>query len=482
MESKRARDFTTGSMPRHLLAFAMPMFIGNLLQAAYNTVDSIWVGRYLGPQALAAVSVGFPVIFALIALITGLTLATTTLVSQYYGARLHDKVHATVANSLTLLSILGLGLAGLGYIIRWPLLRLLNAPPDIIETAAVYLGIYMLGLLPTFIYSVSSSILRGLGDSQTPMTFLAAATIMNIILDPIMIFGIGPFPKMGVAGAAWATVISQAFSALLAIMHLIRKMHVADSLRGLLRLDWDLTWLTMKIGLPAGAQQTVMSMGMMVVNSILNRFGSVAVAGAGAGSRIEQFAFMPAMSVGLAVSALVGQNLGAGREDRVEQAVKWGSILAMSITAVVAAVALLIPRVLLASFAKDAAVLAAGSAYLRWSALAFIPLAAMFVVAGVLRGAGDTLPTFFITLASLWLIRIPLVTVLSRTSLGAEGVWAGMAVGPYVGLLLTYLYYRTGKWKGKAVARRAVPSDIGLDGDPDIETGIPLGEDEQLVP
>ena len=213
MQTRGITDFTTGSIPRHLIRFAMPMFLGNLLQAAYNTVDSIWVGRFLGPDSLAAVSVGFPIIFALVALVAGLTMATTTLVSQYYGAKDNQMVSLTIANSMTVMTAAGIVLAVLGYLVRWPMLRLLRAPVNIMDEAATYLGIYMLGLIPTLIYNVSSAILRGLGDSRSPMTFLAAATLTNIVLDPLMIFGIGPFPSMGVAGAAWATVISQTLSA-----------------------------------------------------------------------------------------------------------------------------------------------------------------------------------------------------------------------------------------------------------------------------
>src|SRR5690625_55841 len=188
------RDFTTGSIVRHILAFSWPMFVGNLLQALYNTVDSFWVGRFIGADALGAVSVSFPIIFGLVALIMGLTMATTTMVSQYRGAGDNDNVRATVANSLTLIAVLGLGSMIVGLTFRTHILQLMRTPPEILTHAADYLGIIFFGLIPMFMYNVLSSILRGLGDSQTPVRFLAVAAVLNMIIDPIFIVGLRPHP------------------------------------------------------------------------------------------------------------------------------------------------------------------------------------------------------------------------------------------------------------------------------------------------
>jgi putative MATE family efflux protein len=439
------------------------MLLGNLMQAAYNTVDSIWVGRVLGPQALASVAVGHPIVFAMIALVTGLGVATTALVSQYYGARENDLVRATIANSITLMAVLGVGISLVGYVLRWPLLRVLRAPEDIIYTAATYLGVYAAGFLPTFLYNVASAVLRGLGDSRTPLRFLAYATIMNIILDPIFIFGLGPLPRMGVAGAAWATVISQSFAAVAALIYLVKPSRLIDASWHLLSLDARLTRATIRIGVPAGAQQTLVSLGMMAVMSLVNRFGSATTAAFGTGNRIDQFAFMPSVSIGLAVTALVGQNLGAGRDDRVPLIVRWGLALACSITGVVALVALAFPRILVSLFTTDAEVLSIGSSYLRHLGVAYVGFAAYHVLTGVMRGAGDTMPTFFITLAGLWLVRIPLAAYLSSSSaLGTRGIWIAMTVGYFVALGLGYTYYRTGRWKTRTMIRRSqIPDGPG---------------------
>jgi putative MATE family efflux protein len=369
VQNKQITDFTEGSILRHLIVFSVPMLLGNLLQALYNTVDSIWVGRFLGPHALAAVSVGFPIIFALIAMVNGITMATTILVSQYFGAQQHERLVRTITNSLILLTVLGLMISVIGVAFRRPLLELINTPPEIIDMAAEYLAIFMAGLIGMFLYNVASAVLRGLGDSRTPLRFLAYATILNIILDPLFIFGVGPIPKMGVAGVALATIIAQGISALVSLRYLYVKSGLLQYEPGMFRIDWDLTALTFRIGLPAGIQQVLVSLSAVVVNSIVNSFGATVIAGFGAASRLDQFAFLPSMTMGLAVSALVGQNLGAGKPERVAETVKWSAILASSITAIVSVIAILRPDILMVLFTQDEAVLAEGSRYLRYVSL-----------------------------------------------------------------------------------------------------------------
>ena len=456
MQTEKITDFTQGSIPRHLIAFALPMFLGNLLQAFYNTVDSIWVGRFLGPNALAAVSVGFPVIFALVAMVNGITMATTILVSQYFGAQQHKELVKTITNSIILLTILGVLISIIGVVFRGPLLKLINTPDEILDMAMTYMGIFMAGLVGMFLYNVAGAVLRGLGDSRTPLRFLAYATVLNIILDPVFIFGLGPIPAMGVGGAALATIIAQGISAVLALRYLYLQSGLLHYHPGLLRLDWKLTRLTFRIGLPAGIQQVLASLSGVVVNSIVNSFGATVIAGFGAGSRLDQFAFMPSMSMGLAVSALVRQNLGAGKTERVSETVKWGAILASSITVLVSAIAILRPRILMVLFTQDEAVLVEGSRYLRYMAFSYIPMSLMFTIGGVIRGAGDTVATMYLTLGSLWIVRVPLARYLSSLpELGVAGVWLAMLMGTCMGLVFHFLYYRTGRWKRKVIVQKS---------------------------
>ena len=452
MSMKRVTDFTEGSIPRHLIIFALPMFLGNLLQAFYNIIDSIWVGRFLGHQAFAAISVSFPVIFVLIALIIGITMGTTTLVGQYYGAKKNELVSKTISNSLLLLLVFGSIISLAGVIFSRRILLFINAPLDVLDMAADYLKIFSSGLLGMFLYNGISGILRGLGDSRTPLKFLFYATILNLILDPFFIFGLGPFPRLEVRGAALATIIAQGISALISLRYLFVTSGLVKIKSEFWKIDFKIVKLIFKIGLPAGLQHVFISLTSLRVSSIVNSFGSTIVAGFGAGATIDQFAFMPAMSLGMAVSSLVAQNLGAGKNERVQESVYWSSLITLIITLLISLAAFFIPQLLLFPFTTDPGVIAAVSRYLHYLSFAYIPMAFMFTLGGVLRGAGDTFIAMLFTLISLWTIRIPLARYLSQIpTLGIEGVWIGIAVSPLIGLLLNYLYYRSQRWKKSIV-------------------------------
>ncbi|MCR4397470.1 MAG: MATE family efflux transporter [Firmicutes bacterium] len=452
------RDFTTGDVMGHLIRFSIPLFLGNVLQALYNTVDSVWVGRFLGREALGAVSLSFPITFTLISLAVGFSTATTVLVSQYFGAGDVRMVRRTVFTSVAFIGSIGVAMSLVGLAAHRPILRLIDTPGDVMDMASGYLAIYSSGLVFTFLYNVLGAIYRGLGDSRTPVTVLAYATVLNMILDPLMIFGVFPFPRMEVAGAAWATVISQALSVVL-LFAFTRSVAVSPGrgapAAGTSALDWSLVRPLVRIGLPAGAQQALVALSGVTVSWIVNSFGSAVLAAYGAGVRLDQFALMPSMSISMAVSALTGQNMGAGRLDRVKETVAAASGLASAIAACVSAVALGLPGVVLSLFTADPEVMAVGTVYLRVVALSYIPFALMFVTNGVIRGAGDTLPTMLNTLASLWLVRVPLAWALSRIPrLGSTGIWVGIALGQVAGMALSRAYYATGRWKGKAVAQR----------------------------
>lgn len=453
------QDFTEGSIPRHILAFSWPMLVGNLLQALYNAVDSFWVGRYIGAEALGAVSVSFPVVFALVSLIQGITMAATTLVAQYRGARDHENVRRTVANSVMLISTLGILSSVLGYAYRYAILRAMRTPVEILEPAAEYLGIFLVGLLPAFLYNVFASVLRGLGDSRTATWHLAYATVLNIVLDPIFIVGAGPLPPMGIRGVALATVIAQVFSAVLTTTYTWRYTNLIGRRREDWRADGSLCAKLFTIGIPAALQTAIVSFSMIVVASLVNTFGPTVVAAFGAASRFDQFAFLPALSIGLAVSALVGQNLGAGKAERVREVVLWSVLLSGGITLVISLVALANPRLLIQAFTSDEAVLAEGARYLRVIAFNYLPLAFMFTITGVLRGAGDTFASMMISFVTLWVVRLPLAALLAyRAGWGASGIWWSIVLSTTLGALLNYAHYLRGSWKSKVVVQAPQPS------------------------
>lgn len=380
-------------------------------------------------------------------------MATTTLVAQYSGAKDTVMVRKSIANSILLTLVVEGVSSVLGVIFRREILALINTPAEIMDWASDYLGIILGGVFATFVYNLVSAVMRGVGDSRTPLKFLAYATVLNIILDPLLIFGIGPFPCMGVAGAALATVIAQAFSGILGNRHMMKLGYLTRDPEDW-RVDFRLVRLTFGIGLPAGVQQVIVSLGMLTMTSLVNKFGSSVTAAFGVGGRLDQFAFMPAMTMGLAVTSLVGQNLGAGKLERVKEVVRWGVLMTVGITGVVSLVALVFAGPLVSAFTGDPEVLKEGIGYLRIVALAYIPYALMFMLSGILRGAGDTVPSMLISIITLWCVRIPLAMRFSQT-MGSRRIWLGLAISPAIGAGLNYLYFLSGRWKSRAVTRRA---------------------------
>lgn len=444
------RDFTQGSIPRHIILFTLPMLAGNLLQMLYNVVDSIWVGQVIGPAALGAVSVSMPLVFALLSLVFGMTMATTTLVSQYRGAGNEEMVRKTIGTSLVLLSGSGAAVGVVGVLLRYPLLRMISTPVEIIHDSAAYLGIFMAGILGLFLYNTLGAILRGLGDAQTPLKALSVTTVLNIVLDGLFIVGLGPIPRMGVGGVALATIISQGVSAVWLMNWILKKTDLIRMERSYWRVDWQLARSIFKIGLPAGMQQMIVSFGMVTVTALINQFGPDVVAAFGAAQRLDQAAFLPSMSMGLAISAVVGQNLGAGKSDRVSAAVRWGVLIAASITGLVTAVAVLKPTILMVLFTQDEAVLSEGSRYLRIMGWSYIPTSLLFILGGVMRGAGDTVAPLILTLVGLWGIRVPLAYLLAG-SMGPTGIWTAILASMAAGMVLHWAYYMSGRWKRKVM-------------------------------
>lgn len=441
-------DLTAGSIPRHLVTFSLPLLIGNVLQALYNTVDAIWVGRFVGPEALGAVSASFPIIMFLVSLLMGVSMATTVLVSQYAGARQYDMVRKTIANSLTLGGLASLVITVIGIAVSGRILTILNVPEEILEMSSAYLKIHFTGTIFMVGYNFVAAALQGLGDSKTPVYFLALAVFLNLVIDPVFIVGLGPIPAMGVPGAAIATVGSHAVAFSVAIWYLGRRGRLFDMRSFPMRLDRELTRKTLLVGLPSGIQQTIVSLGIMAMSSIVNSFGTAVVAAFGAASRLDQFAMMPAMSFGLATSALAGQNIGAGKYHRVRQVLFWSCAIVVGISVCVALVAQMAPKVLMRLFTSDEQVLTLGAEYLRVVSIGYVAFALMFVFNSLVRGAGDTIPGMFFAAFNLWGVRVPLARWLSSMpSLGSRGIWIAMTISSYVGAAVSVVYYLTGRWK-----------------------------------
>jgi putative MATE family efflux protein len=451
------RDLTVGSIPRHLLAVSVPMLLGTLINSGYGIINTIWVGKIVGEIAVGATATSFPVVFIFIGLASAATMATSILVSQYYGAKRLDMVERTVNTSFSIAILFGTLLTVAGVLLTDRLLAIMGTPPEVFRLASPYMKITMGGFVFMFLSFLVTSILRGLGDTKTPLWFMAAGVVINAILDPLLIVGIGPFPRLGLNGAAIASVVSSACAFLLGVIYLHRTSHVVAFHPRRLAFDSHIAWMIVKLGFPTMIQQTLISLSGAVVTSLVNAFGASAIAAFGAAMRIDTVAFMPSMVAGMSASALTGQNLGAGKVGRVRDLFKWGVILSSSIAAFFMVCEVSFPRQLLSMFLNDPAVIETGVLYLRIVSLANIPFAVMFVSNGIVNGAGHTIVTTLFTFVSLWLLRVPLAAFLSKTGLGLVGIWIAVTASVTFTMGVSLAYYASNRWQKVVIHTRPVP-------------------------
>lgn len=442
------KDFTSGNVSKLIFQFTLPMLLGNVFQQLYNVVDSIIVGKVLGKEALASVGASFPIIFTLIALLIGIGSGFSIIISQFYGAKDIDRVKRSIDTMYIFLFVAGLLVTIFGIYFSEELFLLLQLPKELIPQATTYLNVYMAGMILFFGFNGTSSVLRGLGDSKTPLYFLILASIFNIIFDVlfVMVF------NWGIAGAAWATVIAQGGAFVTGIIYLNRTHNIMKFSLWELGFDKELFIKSLKIGLPSGLQHTFVALGMMALLGIVNTFGTDVIAAYTAAGRIDSLAMMPAMNFSQAVAAFVGQNLGANKIDRVRKGFKVTFIMSNLFCLLMTAIIVIFGSQLMKMFTTDPNVIAIGEKYLIIISSFYLLFSTMFTTNGVLRGAGDTLIPMFITLFSLWIIRIPGAYFLSD-KIGETGIWWSIPLGWSMGTLFSYLYYRTGRWKTKSVVR-----------------------------
>jgi len=440
------KDLTEGNSSRLILNFAVPMLIGNVFQQFYNIADSIIVGKFIGKEALAAVGASFPLIFMLISFVIGISMGTTVIVAQYYGAKDLRKVKRAMDTLYIFLFFSSIFVTLLGIFFARPIFQLISLPADILPQAVTYFHVYMTGFLFFFGFNGTSAILRGLGDSKTPLYFLIISTLMNVLLAVLFV----AIFHWGVTGAALATVIAQAGAFITGIIYLNRKHEVVKLSLRHLEFDREIFYRSIQIGLPTGFQQTFVAIGMLAVTKIVNGFGTDVIAAYSVAGRIDSLAGMPAMNFGVALTTFVGQNLGARRTDRVKQGFKATLLMSSALAIATSILVVLIPAPLMSLFTSDPAVITIGSRYLVIVGSFYVLFSTMFVIGGVMRGAGDTLIPMFITLFSLWIIRIPLAWLFSGY-MGYIGIWWSIPAGWFVGMALSYLYYLKGNWMRKTV-------------------------------
>ena len=440
------KDFTSGPVGRQIILFSLPIILGNFVMQLYQIVDSAVVGRYLGKEALAAVGASTPVVFAVVAMVSGVGSGASVVISQYFGAKQYDKVRLTSDTLHIFLLGAGLIIALVGIFFSEAIFRLIALPEELIPLAASYLRIYLGGVFLLFGFNTVAAILRGVGDSKTPLYFLLISAVLNVGLDFLFILGF----DWGVAGAAWATVIAQGLAYFASIWYINSGKSIFHIDLFHLKFDRKIFRQCINYGLPTGVQQSFVAFGMVALMGIVNGWGTDVIAGYSAAIRVDNLAVIPSMNFAMALTSFTGQNVGAGRMDRVRRGLKmtllYSSLTCLAITAVI----VLFGPDILRIFTNDPAVVHVGTEYLVIVSSFYLVFSAMFVVNGMLRGAGAVILPMFSTLVSLWAVRIPAAMWLSRL-MGEQGIWWAVPFGWSVGLAIVYGYYRSGKWENHSI-------------------------------
>ncbi|MDR1666765.1 MAG: MATE family efflux transporter [Bacteroidales bacterium] len=450
-------DFTNGNAGKLLLQFSVPMFIGNVLMQFYHVADAYIVGNFLGTKALAAVGASGPIVFALVSFIIGIAMGCTIIISQYFGNKDTEKVRHAIDTVIVFVVAAALLIMLVGLLMCHPLLQLVKTPDDVMDDARTFYQITIIGILPLFGINVLSAILRGLGDSKTPLYYMVASSILNLLL--LMLFV--PVLQWGIAGAAWATVLAGLLTVVVMIMRLRRHEIIRIAFRPR-NFDLSIFRKSVRIGFPNGIQQALVAIGMMALLSIVNDFkDSDLLAAYSIAGRIDSLATVPAMTFSVAIAAFVGQNVGAGKLHRVSEGLRAALFISVALSVAVSVVMVLYRYEIMRGFATDAApkVIELGSRYLLIIGMFYSFFSVMFVFNGVMRGAGDTLIPMFITLLSLWLVRIPFASAVSEI-IGPDGIWWSIPAGWCVGMICAIVYYRTGRWKNKGVIR---PEELNME-------------------
>jgi len=442
------------SILKSLLKLAIPIVLANMLYSAYQITDTFWVGR-IGPEAVAAVSLSFPIIFFIISFGGGMAVAGGILIAQHKGKKDYEKLNFIAGQTFLMMIVASIILSIVGYLISPTLVMLMGAEPSVITSAISYMQISFLGLIFMFIFFAFQSLMRGVGDVRAPALIVLSTVLLNLILDPLFIMGYKSIPAFGVTGAAIATVLTQALSAIIGVIILFRGKHGVRIKKIDLKPKLAVIKRIFLLGLPASISQSTRSLGMAIMIFIVAQFGTTITAAYGIGGRILSFIIIPALGLSAATSVLVGQNIGAKRIDRAEQVAKTSARLSFIVLSILG--------ILLFIFAKDISILFIpgqeavtniATTFIRIMALSFGFVGVQIVLDGVFVGAGNTFTAMVLTIISLWLLRVPLAYFLSKyTELNEKGIWWAFPIANIIALSLTYFWYKRGRWKEKEITK-----------------------------
>ena len=407
MDDNSQNRLTTGSVPRKMLLFALPIFLSNLFQQLYNAVDSLIVGQFIGQQALAAVSSSSSLILLLIGFINGVSLGAGVLIARFYGAEDEEHLERAVHTTLALGLAAGAVLTVLGVVLSPLILHWMGTPADVIDNSILYFRVYFLGSIAVVLYNMGASILQSVGDSRSPMVYLILASLTNVVLDLLFVAVF----RWGVGSAALATILSQILSAFLAFRRLTRTRACYRVNWRRIRFEGPMLRQVVTLGIPSGEQSSVVSLANVIVQANINAFGSAAMAGCGAYSKIEGFAFLPVTCFALALSTFVSQNIGARRFDRVRQGMKFGLICSPVLAELIGVAIFTLAPFLIALFNSDPTVVSFGVDDARTVSLFYCLLSFSHCCAGILRGMGRPVVPMAIMLCVWCALRITYITV-----------------------------------------------------------------------
>ena len=450
MNKGNTLDMTQGSPLGLLIRFSIPMLIGNLFQQLYNTVDSIVVGNFVGKSALAAVGCTGPVINALVSVFIGLSTGSTVVIAQYFGAKDYEKLSQAVHTTILVTLATCVVLTAAGVLATPFMLRMMQTPEDVFDQAAEYLRIFFWGITGVHLYNSCAGILRAVGDSTRPLYLLIFCTLTNTVLDVLFTGVLG----MGIAGAAWATVISQFLSAILVLRLLLRTDAAYKVDLSRLKFNMPILGRILVIGIPSALQMGITSLSNVFVQSYVNRFASTVLAGWTAYNRVDSFAMLPMMSLSTSITTFVGQNLGAGNSDRARKAVRIGLVMGLITMTVLLTPLMLFAPQLTQLFNSDGEVVRYGTWFIRVISPFYLPFAVNQVFLGALRGAGDTRSSMVICLSSYVFFRQIYLFFSYRMGGGLPAVALGYPAGWVLCMVLLILYYCLNKnvMRGAAVS------------------------------
>lgn len=442
--SRRDVDMTSGNVYGLLIRFAVPLLLGNLFQQLYNTVDTWVVGNYVGKEAFSAVGTVTPILNMLIGFFMGLSTGAGVVISQYYGAKQTEKVSDTVHTALVMTAILGVLFTAIGVLMTPQMLTFMKTPAEVLPEARRYLTIYFSGIFGLMLYNIGAGILRAVGDSQRPFYFLVLSASLNIALDLVFVLVF----RMGVAGVAYATILSQGISALLVLFVLLRAKNCIRVQVRRLKLHWDVLKKIVRVGIPAAIQMAITSFSNVFVQSYINYFGADCMGGWTAYTKIDAFLFLPMQSVAMGATTFVGQNLGVNDVARAKQGVSAALRISATITVCLMAPVIAAAPYLVRFFNDTPEVIRFGTLFLRMMSPFYVLCCVNQILAGSLRGAGDSRTPMFIMLGSFVVFRqIYLYCITHFISNTIIPVALGYPAGWLVCSTATYLYFRFAHWE-----------------------------------